>query len=314
MHTLNGNPHYFGKHPQEIVWLQIAGFSEEHLAMLRFGQNNSLEKTMFERASCVGKIWNYNLYDLRPTAHQSFMAQILGKKNITGSCEDSKKRPLWSYLEETGYQIGFFEVGAGKNNSMEDLYSCKKSTHFKKNLMSWFMRDGKGKGEIFHYQEKKNFRPGVVYYDKSCVNNICYAGLFNNISSIYPRFRQEASSSFFLLRDYSYQEALKNKDIKKARQILTQLGEVMQYFNEVLKERDALFLVTSAASKGLEFPLEGRQWFQFEKDGGNLFYRRPLLMSSVLASGAGAEHFCGIFEESEIFSRILWFFKKSRLN
>ena len=282
--------------------------------MLRFGRDNSLEKTAFEKASCAGKIWSYNLYGLRPSSHQSFMAQVLGKKNVTGNCDDSQKRPLWSYLEEAGYQIGLFEVGADKENSMEKIYACERPILFKKNLITWFMRDARDQGEVFHYQEKKYFRPGNVYYDKTCVKNTCYASIFNNISSLYPRFRQGGDLSFFLLRDYSYQKALKNNNIKKAREILIQLDKIMQYFNEKVEDKNTLFLVTSANSQGLEFPLQGLQWSQFENNGHNVLYRRPRLMASALASGAGAEHFCGIFEESEIFSRLLWFSKESKFN
>ena len=240
------------------------------------------------------------------------MAQILGKKNVTGSCEDSQKRPLWSYLEEAGYQIGFFEMGADKENSMEKIFACKDANLFKKNLVAWFMRDARNGKEAFHYQDKEHFKPGVAYYDKTCVKNTCYASLFNNISSIYPRFRGGAGVSFFLLRDYSYQKALKNKNIIKARKILTELDRVIRYFHEELQKKDALFLVTSAGSKGLEFPRQGHQWSQFENKGRHLIYHRPGLMASALASGAGAEHFCGIFEESEVFSRLLWFAKESK--
>ncbi|MCY4524719.1 MAG: hypothetical protein OXB84_08275 [Halobacteriovoraceae bacterium] len=315
VNTLNGNPHDFGKHPKQVVWLQIAGFTEEHLAMLRFGRDNSSEKTAFESASCAGKMWSYNLFNLRPTSHQSFMAQILGKKNISGNCGDSKRRPLWSYLEEAGYQIGLFESGASKEDSMEKVFSCKEASSFKKNVITWLMRNAENQRDIFHYQEERNFKPGIIYYDKSCIKgNVCYSGLFNNVHSIYSQFYQESVPSFFLLRDFSYQKALKSKNVKQARLILNELNKLINYFNSELKEKDALFLITSAAPQGIEFPLQGKQWAQFENNGKNLIYRNPGLMASVLASGAGAEHFCGIFEESEIFIRLLWSFKNSKFN
>ena len=86
--TLNMERHDFNKHPQRIIWLQIAGFSGEHLAMLRFARSDSRKKTSFEQADCMGQAWSYNLYDLRPSSYQGFMAQALGTKNIAGDCSD----------------------------------------------------------------------------------------------------------------------------------------------------------------------------------------------------------------------------------
>ena len=79
--SLNMQKHEFGILPTKIIWFQIAGLEEEQFAMLRFNQAGE-KKTAFEENTCIGKSWAYNLYQLRPNAETSFLAQLTGKKNI----------------------------------------------------------------------------------------------------------------------------------------------------------------------------------------------------------------------------------------
>ena len=301
--TLNTKPYRFGESPDHIVWIQVAGFTEEHLAMLRLSDKNS--QTFFEEAVCLGKAWTFNLYNLRPDASLSFRTQITGKKNITGKCSDFKKKPVWNYLFEAGYNIGHFESGISKKTSLEQAFYCTEGHDFKKNLMAWSMKKGKKNSKTFHFQEKIKLTQGNLYYDKSCQKDTCFTDILGNIKSIYPVFHGKSGNSFFLLRDYSYQNALRKKDFSKSKQILTLLNNLIKYFHNELEGRKALVLVSSAASIGLEFPRQGREWFEFDQKSTPLLYRRPGLMSPVLAWGAGAEHFCGLYEESEIFTRLL---------
>jgi hypothetical protein len=57
---------------------------------------------------------------------------------------------------------------------------------------------------------------------------------------------------------------------------------------------------------GIEFPKAGRSWEMIEKRGLNVNYKRSQLLAPVFAHGPGAENFCGVYEESEIFKRFLW--------
>lgn len=308
--TLNTKPYRFGESPEDIVWIQMAGFTEEHLAMLRFTNKNSL--TFFEEASCLGKTWTFNLYKLRPRAFESFRTQITGKKNITGRCSDFKKKPLWNYLFESGYNIGLFEAGISEKNSLEQAWDCPEGHDFKKNLIVWSMKKGKKRKKergTFHFQEKTTPELGVFHYDKSCQNTSCFTDISGNIKSIYPSFHGRSGDSFFLLRDYTYQNSLKKKNFPQSKKILDRLNDLIKYFHNELKGKKSLLLITSAASIGLEFPRQGREWFEFDQMKPSLLYRRPGLMSPVLVWGSGAEHFCGIYEESEIFTRLLSSFR-----
>jgi hypothetical protein len=77
--SLNLKKHQFGIQPTRIIWFQVAGLEEEQIAMLRF-QDAGSRKTSFESSTCVGKTWNYNLYDLRTSSSSTFLSQITGKK------------------------------------------------------------------------------------------------------------------------------------------------------------------------------------------------------------------------------------------
>ena len=73
---------------------------------------------------------------------------------------------------------------------------------------------------------------------------------------------------------------------------------------KVNRRSDMLLLVTSAKSKGLEFPREGQSWNAFEREGVSLGYKNSRLISPVFAVGARAENFCGIYEQPDVFARI----------
>jgi hypothetical protein len=65
-------------------------------------------------------------------------------------------------------------------------------------------------------------------------------------------------------------------------------------------------MVTGAESLPLEFPLQGKEWAEFEKTGKNVIYKNTSLMSPVLARGPMAENFCGIFDEAEMLKRTIY--------
>ena len=97
--SLNLKKHEFGKLPTKIIWLQVAGLQPEHIAMLKFDYPDRDTKTAFENSLCIGSAWEYNLFDIRPSAKSGFLSQITGKKNIQNfeyflffqSCDSIKK-------------------------------------------------------------------------------------------------------------------------------------------------------------------------------------------------------------------------------
>ena len=160
---------------------------------------------------------------------------------------------------------------------------------------------------VFNVLEKSSFEKGTVYYDKSCNRNTCRGDMLESIKNVFSNFAAKESFTLFIIKDHTYAKAIRERKIKKARAILSKLEELYFYFNTKFKaNRNPLILVTSSAVRNIELPSAGRDWKTFERNGKKVLFRKNSLMSYALASGPGAENFCGIFEESEILRRIIW--------
>lgn len=279
--SVNMKKHDFSSDPRKIIWLQIAGLNEEHLAMLKFKALTSSYKTTFENSLCFGKTWDFNLYDLRPSSEAGFLSQITGSKNIKNNCEDYKMKPLWGYFKEGANYTGVFEI----NPKHRSILESKKCSHD-------FMKDVSY--SKFDTNNKTSFQTNQV------------ENLASTLHSAYQKFSNEVGRHVFLIRDFSYEDALINKDIRLASLILEQLEK---FFIEIEKEyrlrNDALYIISSSSSYGIEFPSQGKEWRGFEKTGENIFYKKRSLMSPIFASGARSENFCGVYDQSEILERIL---------
>jgi hypothetical protein len=310
--TLNLAPHNYSERPKHIVWIQVAGFSEEHLPLLRFNVSEASHKTNLEQVDCVGKMWNYNLYELRPEASKSFLSQISGSKNIKGTCEDYEKKPAWAYLQDIGYSVGILESGASKEQSLEKALSCTSNKVVDlTNTRFWKMGPGAvvATEKTFHYQDSPEQARGAMvpglYYDRSCQKGICYSTLSNNFKALWNLMRKDNGNTFFIVRDFNFQNALKKKDIALAKDSLLEIDRLITSIDRN-KASDLLIIVSGAEALPIEYPLQGKSWSDFEKSGKNIIYKNSSLMSPVLATGAMSENFCGIFDESEMLKRIIY--------
>lgn len=305
--TVNLKEHSFGRSPETIIWLQIAGLQEEHFAMLRFNLQNSNKVTSFEKATCLGKAWSYNLYDLRPEVRNSFLSQVVGSNNIKSSCEDFKRAPFWKVSDEKSFSVGVFEIGVSEEDSLARSKSCNEREDFWNHPTYWVMRPQRPSTKTFHYQEKIGIEEGDVYYDKSCKGRICFASPLVNIKKVWDRFSTKSGKKIFIIRDQTYLNALIKKDIGAAREMLDELEKIHFWFYENFKSRtNTLLLVTSSNPREFEFPKEGKEWAEFEKTGRHIVFRNSNLLSPVFASGASSENFCGVFNENEIGPRVFW--------
>ncbi|MBF0297699.1 MAG: hypothetical protein HQK51_03205 [Oligoflexia bacterium] len=306
--TLNLREHNYGALPTEIIWIQVAGLQEEHLAMLRFYMPTVFEKTSFESAQCLGKTWTYTLYEIRPNAFISQTMELIGKKNIKDNCSDFNYSPIWKYLTDNGYETAMLEVGVNENDSFEKALKCgEKGKDFLQDLILWKMAKAERKGmESFHLQEEKSFSKSKIYYDKACQQNECYSGLSRNVEYLFENFIKNNNRYFFLVRDVSYLKALEKKNLEGAREVLLEIEKTYKYFlNKTDLKGKVLLLLSSSSPWSFEFPDGGKDWIQFEKTGQPNFYHKSSLMGLVLATGARAENFCGIYDEAEIFRRII---------
>ncbi|MBC7429516.1 MAG: hypothetical protein H7336_12940 [Bacteriovorax sp.] len=310
--TLNMVSHNYSERPQRVLWIQVAGFSEEHIPLLRFNVSEAARKTNLEQVDCVGKMWNYNLYQLRPDAAKSFISQINGSKNIKGTCEDYESLPTWSYLQDIGYSVGVLENGASKEQSLESSLGCSNNkTIDLAKMRYWKMGPDatSASQKTFHYQDspeqsRATVQPGL-YYDRSCQKGICYSTLSNNFKTMWNLINKDNSKTFVIVRDFNFQNALKRKDIGLAKEALQEIDRLISVIDKS-KSSELLIIVSGAESLPIEFPAQGKPWSDFEKSGKNIIYKTSSLMSPVLATGAMSENFCGIFDESEMMKRIIY--------
>ena len=304
--SLNMQQHEFGILPTKIIWFQVAGLEEEQLAMLRF-QFSGERKTAFEESTCIGKSWNYNLYNLRNPAEASFFSQLTGKKNVKMNCEDSSLRPIWSYLNGNGYNTGIFEIGASKNQSLTAMNECgENGVTFLNSLYFWSRQEAPVGAETFHYREPVPMAQNKIIYDRSCSKQGCSSSITEDLKSLYDSLRKVSSKHLMVVRDFSYLAALEKKDFVTARQVLADLerslAESLVYTRN---SNDYLVLVTSGDSRFVDMPDQGKKWYDFEKNGQGVVAKRTKLTNLVMATGARSENFCGIYDDSQVFERIL---------
>lgn len=303
--SLNLRKHQFGLLPTKIIWFQVAGLEEEQIALLRF-QDTAERKTSFEENICFGQTWNYNLYQIRPSAESSFLAQLTGKKNIKNSCEDASLRPIWSYIAPSGYSTVILESGATHTQSLQSFQQCgENGSNFLSDLYYLVRSQPKGSAPTFHYGEDFRLVPNQVTYDRTCGENGCSSTLLEDFKVVYPKFSKTSQKHMMIIRDFSYLNAIEKKDFLKAREILNDLERSYREALKLTDSSDYLILLSTGDSRFIDMPDQGKGWYEFEKFNKNVSVKRPKLTNMVLASGARAENFCGMYEDSQVFERIL---------
>ena len=303
--SLNLRKHQFGILPTKIVWFQVAGLEEEQIAMLRF-QQSGLMSTSFEENICIGKTWGYNSYKLRNPAEVSFLSQITGKMNMKNSCEDAEMKPIWAYIYNNGYSTGILESGANKNQSLAHFNSCgEKGLVFLSSLYYWMRTEAQPGAKTFHYREDIPTEPNQLIYDRTCNAKNCSSSIQDDFNAVYEKFSKLSQKHLFIVRDFSYLAALEKRDFQRAKEILIDLEKSYRAAMNLAKDSDYLVLLTTGESKFVDMPDQGKAWYDFEKDNKNVQVKRTKLTNLVLATGARAENFCGIYDDTEVFERIL---------
>jgi hypothetical protein len=302
--SLNLKKHQFGLLPTKIIWFQVAGLEEEQIAMLRFQSGE--KKTSFENNICVGKTWNYNLYNLRNPSQVSFLSQMTGKKNIKNSCEDAEMRPIWNYIYGNGYSTAIIESGANKEETLTKFNQCGEQGLVFLSSIHYFIRNQPVQGATtFHYSEDIPLNPNQLIYDRTCGANDCGATITEDFRSIYSKFQKTSQKHLVIVRDFSYLKALEKKDWNRAREILADLDRAYGTAMKFTENNDYLVLLTTGDSKFVDMPDQGKAWYDYENSNKNVSTKRTKLTNLVLASGSRAENFCGMYEDSSVFERIL---------
>lgn len=312
--ALGTRDHVFGRKGKHVIWLQVAGLESEHLSFLKLDQDTTDEMIPFERMTCMGSLWSYNLYELRPSPNNGFLAQTLGSQKINGTCSDLDRKSVWSYFQDNGYEVGVFEGPSVLENSLLKLKSCEGDFNILKNSYLWSQSEGKGTFSTFHYQEATGVAIPGTYFDKSCHNGECFVPMKTNVTSLWQQFTKKNTKTFFTIRNFSFLEALKSKNTLKAKESLKEISDLINFFAKEAEKKSILLVVTSSGARGVELPTMGSKWSEYLKKGKHVIYRNSRLLNNVWSFGEGSENFCGIFEESDILRRFIWMPEKSILN
>lgn len=311
---LGTKDHVFGRKGKHIVWLQVAGLEQEHLSLLKFDKETAAAKIAFEKMECVGSKWSFNLFDIRPDSHKGFISQILGSSNIKGECRDFDRKSVWDYFAEQGYTIGLFEDQSVSNNSLINFMNCSGDFRPLRNAYVWSQSQAKA-GELnFHYQEGTGLSAPGVYYDKSCQSSDCFVPMKTNVKKIWEEFSTRNSKTFFTLRTFALEKALKSKNLNNAKESLKDLDELVDFFISKSERKSILLVVSSSGSLGIELPDSGFHWAAYLKRGRNVNYKKIRTQSPIWSYGEGSENFCGLYEEQEVLTRFLWMPERDILN
>ena len=302
--SLNLKKHQFGRIPTKIIWIQVAGLSPEHIALLKFEKTGVGQVTSFEKSVCMGSMWNYDLYDLRPKSEKGFLSQLTGKKDLKNQCDDFRHKPVWKYLSSKNYKVGIFESPTYENQTLTKSNSCKGQESFLEDAIFWKM-DTRKTEKLFHANEKNSFKAGNIYHDRSCLNGSCFTSISRNVEATYKIFQKNTKNYIYIIRNFAYMNYLKKKRIKQAKEELQEINSTLSFFQNIAeKNSDVLVLLTSSDAIDLQLPKAGKQWASYEKNVSYVKYNNSNLLSPVYAFGARAENFCGTFEQSDVMKRI----------
>jgi hypothetical protein len=307
--TLNTVSHTYSKSPTNIIWFQIAGFSDEHLPLLSYKSQNNF-RTWFEDVDCLGKAFNYNLFSVRPRHDLSFLSAMFGSMNIKGNCSDYNRHFFWNQKINSDAKLIILENGVNLSQSILNYRNCTNEfakSDFENAIIFSMNNKTSEKDKSFHFQEilnsqSKNRSPDV-YYDLSCQKEHCLSGIFNNIKAITKEELQDDKDHVLIIRDFEYLKYLEGHNILSAKNHLTEIDSTLKWLKQNF-EKNTLILVSGSSPILFDFPKEGKEWEAFEKSGKNFEYKNLGLMSPVFASGPTSENFCGIYNESAISERI----------
>lgn len=306
MTTIGKRKHQFGEKATKIIWFQVAGLSDEHIGLIKFDLPLEDAITPLEESLCMGKVWGFNLYNLRVPPEEGFLSQMTASKNIKNKCVEADKKFIWDYLEPYRFQAMILEGETENDQSIVGINSCGNNERLA-NTTTWLMqKKNSSNGNKFHYQKDEPLMRGISY-DRSCQTKGCYASLTDNAKDAWRRLNKEPGQKLFIIRDFTYFNALKKKNIIRAKEKLNELTQLYQYFRDLTKkESNTLLLMSTSTTQNFEYPSEGKQWNDFLKKGKNVFYRKTSLLSNVWADGPGSENFCSYMGEADVLKRILW--------
>jgi hypothetical protein len=304
--TLNMLPYQGVRNVKNTIWFHLEGLSEEHVALIKFIKKSQTDKTAFEQMNCIGQVWNYNFFDLRPKSLDSFMMFLAGSKDTANTCGSFANEPVW-FNQAKDQEVVMIEHNIHENQSIDLFSKCDEKEVHNEFLKSKTLIMRKAAGQkLFHNLSIKEIEPGLQY-DLSCQQGECQTSLSENIMTLLNDIRKSNQGVFLVIRDGSINKLINEKKVIKLREYLLELEKL---FGEVIKIQsrtdDTRLIITSSNSIPIELPSSGEEWRKFENSGINVLYKRESLQSPLYVRGPGSQNFCGIFEAADFSKRLYW--------
>ncbi len=294
---LGDTKHSMGKKYENIFWIQIPGFSKEHIALLKLTDWSPSKGEQLSNFSCFGEVWDYSLFDLRPKSSLVLNSQIAGDSFQKNSCEDFKLKPFYHHEKFKNYSKILIEESVSKDESLSSSKTCKDS-NWLDNMFYLSRSEGKSELEPFHVTHSKELESNI-YQDQSCLKDKCYNSITSVLNSLESRFMEE--QSIFIYRNYRYEKLLESRLYKNAQEVLLEIEELITYIKKYYSKK-SLILLSGGASINLEYPRQGMDWGNLTS---TLVSKKRSLLSPIFSFGAGAERFCGIHEFNNIAHEII---------
>ncbi len=304
--TLNMEGHRYSNRPENVIWIQVPGLSLELIALLKLINKDAGERLSLERAQCVGKFWNFNLFEMQPDSKKGLISQINGSKNIKGNCEDFGQKPVWRYFRDLGYKTTIVEQINSLEESVMRAKACGSSETYIDDQDLFLVMSAQKllEGGSFHRLDNQWPNSGI-FFDKACLSGACASSLDSNVIDFFQSWNRLKQNKFLMIRTFELEKAIRDKNLTKIREVLVELNRMSNYFTK-LESSKTLLLITGSGAIDVQFPNNPKAWLEFEKQGKNLNFNSSNLFSTSFAFGAMSESFCGIYNESDILRRILY--------
>lgn len=296
---IGGKKHQFGTRPTKIVWLQLSGLSYSHFAFSKMGQSIFEKSLEIEDVTCIGKTWDYNLFNLSPDEFSTAELQLSGSRNDKVKCEE--KPFIWKEMERFGFTSGLYVRNQMRSIDNREYIQCIEGEENR--VVLWKSEPTKETAkESFHYLEKKkNYFLNYTYQDKGCRNDQCNSEFSKVVISLYENFFKRRDFFFFNVMDLSYRDLVAKKDSVQIQNYLDEVNSIIRFFKN-LKDENVLLLISLIDPLEIEIPEKVSDWNNLNK---NLNHARKSLQSEVYAFGASSEKFCGVYHGGEIKGKII---------
>ncbi len=292
---LGGNKHKVGKVPENIFWIQVPGFSQEHLALLKFTDWNPSKGEAFSSFSCLGSFWDYTLFEMRPSVSHGLNSQMSGTSFDGLNCQSFSSDPFYQKSKYVNHDKIIIEEGFSSQDSIITSLKCKSSSWLSNlvylNRTSSMMDSNR---LSFHANNTKAMSAGI-YDDKSCSQGECFNSLQENFISLRQRFIK--NNTILVYRNLNYVKHLNARNYKAAQNVLVEIGNFINFIKNTHSSVDSLILLTGAGTINLDFPLRGKKWGDLNNTTKT---EKRGIISPLFSYGASSELFCGIYQFQNI--------------